>query len=317
MFEKNSAYIRTKKTLTHVHVRAGIPGCMICTASGSSSGQQTGWDQVCRWPYLHLLSPTGLEDLFGLSLTGSFEYKHSPGSFPPMPGSRRECWFTVPSPSEGTSSFEADSLGSFGSLLKCHFKSDPTRRVHIKSFATIDKPTCWDKKPTYFPLLTGLNQFCVPNQHIPAFDNFCSLHGTSAWAVSTSFLQYIAKLPKILTSQITVQWIISFQENVLLSLFVLELCFGCQILLETHQGGYKVCKLVRVSVAICHPLSRHEPIHTLILTQCLPLSLVFSPRLLVHREACALISAASREEFIYLASLHSASEQTHIHWCSQ
>lgn len=157
MFEKNSAYIRTKKTLTHVHVRAGIPGCMFCTASGSSSGQQTGWDQVCRWPYLHLLSPTGLEDLFGLSLTESFEYKHSPGSFPPMPGSRRECWFTVPSPSEGTSPFEADSLGSFGSLLKCHFKTGPTRRVHIKSFATIDKPTCWDKKPTYFPLLTGLN----------------------------------------------------------------------------------------------------------------------------------------------------------------
>lgn len=140
MFEKNSAYIRTKKTLTHVHVRAGIPGCMFCTASGSSSGQQTGWDQVCRWPYLHLLSPTNTH--LGVSLPCL-----APGG----------SWFTVPSPSEGTSSFEADSLGSFGSLLKCHFKSDPTRRVHIKSFATIDKPTCWDKKPTYFPLLTGLN----------------------------------------------------------------------------------------------------------------------------------------------------------------
>lgn len=49
------------------------------------------------------------------------------------------------------------------------------------------------------------------------------------------------------------------------------------------------------------------------LTVFLCLSLVFS-RLLVHSEACVLISAASREEFIYLASLCSASEQTHIHW---
>lgn len=122
--------------------------------------------RACRYTWLDVLysfrqqvwSTARMGSSLSLALPSSIVTdKHSPGSFPPMPGSRRECWFTVPSPSEGTSSFEADSLGSFGSLLKCHFKSDPTRRVHIKSFATIDKPTCWDKKPTYFPLLTGLN----------------------------------------------------------------------------------------------------------------------------------------------------------------
>lgn len=64
-------------------------------------------------------------------------------------------------------------------------------------------------------------------------------------------------------------------------------------------------------------VSQHKQIHAVLLTHCLSLSLsCFPPSLGTQGSTRVNISGYPRG-IIYLASLCSASEQTHIHWCSQ